>query len=125
MGGHDPHPSMPAARALRMDAPDDAESVAADAAVQPFDGRRRAGAGLNVPGSSLAPFFSKRRPIFEALSDIALETAFGRVVEFLALERLREVVLSRESFFSIVIVGVATAIAFVLHEPGRRIEDMF
>src|SRR4029453_914925 len=107
-----------------MVGPNDVEPGAVDAAVQLFDGRLPAGAGPNVPGSSLAPFFPQPRPIFEALSDFALEAAFGRVIEFLALKGLREVVLSRESLFRIVIVGVATAIAFVLHKPCRRIKNM-
>jgi hypothetical protein len=47
-------------------------------------------ANLSFP----APFPPQLRPIFKTLSDLALEAAFGRIVELAAAELLRKVVLA-------------------------------
>jgi len=63
-------------------------------------------------------------PNIQPLLDLALEAALGRVVEFLPAERLREIVLARKRIGRVVVICVARAVAFLLHQPGRRIEDM-
>src|SRR5665647_3962420 len=78
----------------------------------------------NSTGSFPAPFLAQLRPIVEALPDLAFESAFGRIVELLARQRVRKIVLSRESFILVMIVGVAAAIAFRLHQLGRRVENV-
>src|SRR5262245_14453338 len=75
--------------------------------------------------SPSSPFFLPQfRPILQALSNLALEAALGRIVEPLAAERLREVVLSGEGVARIVVVVVACAVALRLHQPGGRVEDV-
>src|SRR5258707_10062853 len=44
------------------------------------------------------PLFSPLRPIVQALPDLALEAAVGRIVEFLPAKRLGEVILAGERF---------------------------
>src|SRR5262247_1746369 len=58
-----------------------------------------------------APLFAQLGPIVQALPDFALEAALGRIVERLATELLREIVLAREGIGHIVVVVVAFAIA--------------
>src|SRR4051812_10885259 len=65
------------------------------------------------------------RPVIKPLADLALKAAIGRVVKSLAAERFREVVLAGEGVRRIVVVFVAAAIAFLLHQLGRRIQNMF
>src|SRR5262245_6280387 len=71
-----------------------------------------------------APLFAQLGPIVQALPDLALEATLGRVVECLAAERLGEIVLAREGIGRVVVVIVAFAVAFRLHQPGRSIEDV-
>src|SRR4249920_864899 len=94
-------------------------------AVRLIAGRRRAGAGRSVRGSFGGPLLPQLRPIFQAFSDLALEAAFGRIVKCLPLQRVGKIVLARESFFGIVVVGIAPAVTLLLHQSGRCIEDMF
>src|ERR1700694_6109196 len=64
------------------------------------------------------------RPVIEALANLALVSAIGRIVKSLAAKGFREIVLSGEGFRRVVIVFVAAAIAFRLHQSGRRVQDM-
>ena len=64
------------------------------------------------------------RPILQALADFALEAALGRIVELLPAEFFREIVLAGERLLGVVVVFVARAVAFGLHQLGRRIEDV-
>src|SRR5580704_15919732 len=57
--------------------------------------------------STSAPFAAELRPIVEPFPDLTLEAAFGRIVELLAAERFREIVLSGERVFAVVVVFVA------------------
>src|SRR4029077_18992229 len=70
--------------------------------------------------SRSAPLFAQLGPVFETLSDLALEPALRRIVELAAAERFREIILPGERVGRIVIVVVTGAIAFLLHQPGRR-----
>src|SRR5690349_14778105 len=63
-------------------------------------------------------------PVFEALQDLAFEAALDRLVEFLAGHAVGEVVLAREAVLGIVVVLVAAAVADLLHQLGRGIEDV-
>src|SRR5215475_6626502 len=63
-------------------------------------------------------------PIVEALSDLALKAALRRIVKLLPSERFGEIVLARKRFRRVVVVLVAGAVAFLLHQLGRRIEDV-
>src|SRR5262249_58381730 len=73
---------------------------------------------------SRIPFLPQLRPIFQPFPDLAFETALGRVVELLAAERLREVVLAGEGVGRIVVVVVPGAVALRFHQPRRRVEDV-
>src|SRR3979490_1206731 len=73
---------------------------------------------------SRPPLLPQLRPIIQPLPDLALEAALGRIVKFLPAERLREIVLARKRIGRVVVVVVTRAVAFLLHQPGRRIEDM-
>ena len=72
-----------------------------------------------------APLFAQLRPIFQTLADFALEAALGRIVEYVAAELFREIVLAGERLFGIVIVFVSRAITLGLHQLGRCVEDVF
>src|SRR6185369_17152839 len=63
-------------------------------------------------------------PVFDALQDIAFEAPLDRVVEALAGHAVREIILAGEAFGGVVVVVISFAIAEVLHQPRRRIEDM-
>ena len=52
-------------------------------------------------------FLPQLRPVVQPLPDLALEAALGRIVELLAAERFREVVLARERVRRVVVVVVA------------------
>src|SRR4029077_5413260 len=45
--------------------------------------------------SRSAPLLAQLRPVFEMLSDLALEAALRRIVELTAAERFREIILPR------------------------------
>src|SRR5690349_21400537 len=81
-------------------------------------------APLSPALSRLALLLAQVLPIRPALSDVAFETAFGRIVESLPLHALRKVVLPGEAGLAVVVVRVTGAIALLFHQPGRRIEDM-
>src|SRR6516162_9196829 len=55
----------------------------------------------------LAPLLAQLRPIVEPLPDLALEAAFGRIVEGLPPERFGEIVLAGEAFRRVMVVFVA------------------
>src|SRR5258708_5311408 len=68
--------------------------------------------------SIAAPLAPQLGPIFEALADFALKAALGRIVELAAAERFGEIVLAGKRLLGIVVVFVARAVAFGLHQLG-------
>ena len=70
--------------------------------------------------SALAP---QPRPPVQALPDLALEAPIHRLVEVLPPELLRPVILPREGVRLVVVVAVALAVADLLHELRRRVQD--
>src|SRR5262249_22200387 len=70
------------------------------------------------------PLLPQLCPVFQPLPDLALEAALGRIVEGVAAERLREVVLAGEGVGGVVVVLVASAVALRLHQLGRCVEDV-
>src|SRR5689334_6397432 len=85
--------------------------------------RRRAGAVRGCLSRS-APLFAQLGPIFEAFFDLALEAALWGIVEVPATERFGEIILTGERIRRVMIVGVTGAVAFLLHQPRRRVEDV-
>src|SRR5687768_10706911 len=71
------------------------------------------------------PLRPKLGEALEPVFQFCLETACGRLVEALTLHAVRKIMLSGKGLFLIVIVGVAAAIALLLHQPRRRVENMF
>src|SRR5256885_14889748 len=69
---------------------------------------------------SRTAFLPQLLPILQPLPDLALEAALRRIVEFLAAQRLREVILAREGLRRIVVVFVACAVVFLFHQLGWR-----
>src|SRR5215469_18822500 len=94
------------------------------AAARQSAGRRQAGAVRGTLSRS-ASLLAQLGPVFETLSDLAFEAALWRIVELMPPKRFRKIILTGERVRDSVIVGVAGAVAFVLHQPGRRIEDVF
>src|SRR5690242_14281693 len=80
---------------------------------------QRSGRWLVAP-----PLPAQLRPVVQPLPDLALEAALGRVVEGFAAELVGKIVLTREGIRRVVVVVVARAIPLLLHQPGRRIQDM-
>src|SRR5207237_5526149 len=76
------------------------------------------------PVSSCTPLLAQLRPIFQALSDLTLEAALGRIVEGLAPELLGEIILAGEGVGRIMVVAISCPIAFRLHQLRRRVEDV-
>src|ERR1044072_4300584 len=74
--------------------------------------------------TSRTPLLPQLVPVLESLPDLALETALDRVIEFLAAERFREVVLAGERFRGVVIVCVARSVPLFFHQSRRRVEDV-
>src|SRR5262249_15122649 len=72
----------------------------------------------------LPPLSPQLRPIFEPLPDLALEAAFGRVVEARPAQLLGEIVLAGKCIRHVVIVFIARAVALSLHQLGRCVEDV-
>src|SRR5215207_1959615 len=63
-------------------------------------------------------------PVVQPFADFPLEAAVGRIVKCLAAERVGKIVLARECLRRRVIVFVSRAVAFLFHQPRRRVEDM-
>jgi hypothetical protein len=80
--------------------------AATDAAGRLSAVRRRAGVVLDCL-SFPAPLPPQLGPIFKALPDLALEAAFGRIVELPAAELLRKIILAGKGIRRVVIVFVA------------------
>src|SRR5262245_66434332 len=76
------------------------------------------------PMSSRIPLLPQLRPVVQPLLDLALEAALGRVVELLAAERFREVILAGEGVRRVMVVVVACAVALRFHQAGWGIEDV-
>src|ERR1700720_4578368 len=70
------------------------------------------------------PLPAKLGPIIQPFSNFALEAAVGRIIKSLSAQRFRKIVLSGERVCRVVVVFVAAAIAFRLHQLGRRVQDM-
>jgi hypothetical protein len=64
------------------------------------------------------------RPVVEALADVALEAAFRRIVKGLPAHLFGKIVLARKGVRLVVVVAIARAVAFILHQLGRRVEDV-
>src|SRR5437868_3234087 len=73
---------------------------------------------------SRPPLLPQLRPIIQPLPDLAFETAFDGIIEFWPAQAFRKIILARERFRRVVIVMIAFAVALLLHQPGRRVEDM-
>lgn len=69
-------------------------------------------------------FFSQLRPVIEAFADVPLKPALGRIVECLPRHVIGKIILAGKPFLGIGIVLVSRAIAFVLHQFCRRVQDM-
>src|SRR5438105_4115186 len=102
--------------------------------VRGSSGKRRRGA--QVPGNAADPrarqcllvlrllALAQLGPVVEPLPDLALEAAIDRGIEGLARHAVGEIVLSREAFLAGVVVLVTLAVAEILHQPRRRVEDV-
>ena len=64
------------------------------------------------------------RPMLQAPLQLRLEAAPVRGVELLARHAVGEIVLAGEGLRRVVVVGVARAVAVLLHQLGRRVEDV-
>src|SRR5580658_1016354 len=85
--------------------------------------RRPAGAARGCL-SLVAPLVAQLFPIVEALPDLPLEAALGRIVEFLTAKLLGEIVLAGECLGRVMVVFVSRPIAFGLHQLSRCVEDV-
>src|SRR6187431_1239400 len=83
--------------------------------------RWRNGAWLDYY-SAARPLAAQLRPVIQPLPDLALEAAFGRIVEILPWQRVGKIILAGKGVLGVVIIGIAAAIAFFLHQPRRRIQ---
>src|ERR1700733_3760766 len=98
--------------------------IASEAKQSSFDsGLLRRSAPRNDVLSRLPPLLPQLLPIVEAFPDLALKTAIDRLIEPLAAERLRPIILPGKSLGRVVVISVIRAIAFTLHEFGRRVEN--
>src|ERR1700722_18784193 len=118
-----PDRQWPTWRAAPLVARGDVEQNACYAASRLFAVRRPAGVVRDCL-SIAAPLAPQFCPVFEALADFALKTALGWIVELPAAERLGEIVLAGECFLAVVVVFVARAVAFGLHQLGWRVENV-
>src|SRR3954468_15790708 len=73
---------------------------------------------------SIARLLSLLVPPGDALGDLLLEAAVDRLVIGLRLHLLGPVSVARKAALGIVVVAVALAVADVLHQPGRGVEDV-
>src|SRR5690606_18365890 len=76
-----------------------------------------------MTGSAIAFGAEPGKPV-EALLQFAFIAALDRLVENGALHRLGEVVLPREGVLGVVVVGIARAVALILHQPRRCVQDV-
>src|SRR5688572_32678806 len=63
-------------------------------------------------------------PVLDALQDLALEAPFDRLVEALTGHSVREIILPGEALGGDVIVVISLAVAEILHQPRRGVEDV-
>src|SRR5690606_22244328 len=63
-------------------------------------------------------------PVLQSAADLGLQPARARPVERAPRHLVGKVVLAGKGFFGVVVVGIALAVAEILHQPGRRIENM-
>src|SRR3990170_4839912 len=68
--------------------------------------------------------FPELLPVLQPLQDLAFEAALDRLIELLPRHAVGKVVLAREAVGRVVVVLVALAVADLLHEPGRRVQDV-
>src|SRR5690606_18074711 len=78
--------------------------------------------GLILAAAALAPDL---RPVVQAFAYLALEAALGRIVKGVAPHLLGKIVLAGKRFRLVVVVEVAGGVVLILHQLGRRIEDVF
>src|SRR5260370_605507 len=69
-------------------------------------------------------FVAQALPIVQTLANLALEAAVDRLVEGLARQAVGEIVLTGEAVLGIRVVAIAGTVALLLHELGRRVQDM-
>src|SRR6056297_4261810 len=67
---------------------------------------------------------AKTREICESFLQLALEPAFDGAVEDRAFHPLGKVVLPGKSILGIMVIGIAVAIALILHQLRGGVEDM-
>src|ERR1700759_2919758 len=67
---------------------------------------------------------AKLGPVIQALPDFTLESTLRRIVERLAAEFFREIVLAGKCLLLVVVVGITAAVTFGLHQVGRRVENV-
>src|SRR5690349_9316606 len=87
---------------------------------------RRAVPPSRFPGRDLLPTLvaADGGPAIQPLADLGFRPLALGVVEGLPVHLVGEVVLAREPLRLVVVVGVALAVAQVLHQPGGRVEDV-
>src|SRR4051795_7269904 len=73
---------------------------------------------------ALLQLLAPRIPIFNPLAHFRFEAAVGGIVEGLGVHAFGPVILARKSFVGIVVVGIALAVADILHQPRRGVEDV-
>src|SRR5689334_2352067 len=78
---------------------------------------------LSSATSALLPLPAQALPIGEPFGNLGLEAARARFVEGLRAHFLRPVIVAGKGVFFLMVVAIAFAVADVLHEAGRRIED--
>src|SRR5262249_3819621 len=63
-------------------------------------------------------------PIVQPLANLGLEAAVGGLVKSLRAHAFGPVILPGEGVIGVMVIGVALAVADVLHEACRRVEDV-
>src|SRR5690606_24442507 len=68
-------------------------------------------------------FTSQFFPISDSLGDLAFEASIGRRVEGPRLHLLGPVIVAGKALGHVMVVSIALAVADLLHQPRRRVED--
>src|SRR5690606_6707123 len=71
-----------------------------------------------------ATLFAQSVPVRDPLPHLSLETALDRVIVDLWVHLLGPVIGTRETVLGIVVIGIVLAVADVLHQLGRCVEDV-
>src|SRR6476659_2011374 len=80
--------------------------------------------GSTLVVAALLQLLAPLVPIFQALPHARLEAAVGGLIDVLRLHLVGPIILAGEALVGVMIVGVALAVADVLHELCRCVEDM-